>query len=291
MGQKISKSTERKQKHIQITQNNQNSESRSSSTKSQSSSEENKKKSKKAERRGKKGITTKETKNINNIKETNVKVIIKNCLEDDISKKQTNRQFLKNSENINWANGQEISKLDCINNYVKIKVIGKGNFGTVYLVRNNENGNLYAMKNMNKDLIIRNDCVKHILTEKRILKVIQHPFIISLFSSFQTPEKLHLIMEYCNGGELFFHLQSKSFFPEDQARYIAAELYLALSYLHKNKILYRDIKPENIILDSKGDIRLIDFGLAKDRFDNEEKTKTICGTSEYIRNFFIKFSS
>ncbi len=97
-----------------------------------------------------------------------------------------------------------------------------------------------------------------------------------------------MCLEYCNGGELFFHLQNKKGFSEDVVRFYAAEIYCALAYLHDNKIVYRDIKPENIILDSDGHIKIIDFGLAKDNVDSNNPTTTVCGTNEYIPPEVIK---
>lgn len=101
------------------------------------------------------------------------------------------------------------------------------------------------------------------MNERNIMQKIRHPFIIRLYYAFQTPEKLYFVMEFVNGGELFTLLRNMKKFPEDQARFYAAEVVLALGYLHKHKVIYRDLKPTNILMDKNGHIKLTDFGLSK----------------------------
>ena len=96
-----------------------------------------------------------------------------------------------------------------------------------------------------------------------ILERINHPFIVKLHYAFQTPERLYFVIDFLNGGELFFHLRKETKFNEHRARFYAAEIILALECLHGNGIIYRDLKPENVILDSDGHIKLTDFGLSK----------------------------
>jgi serine/threonine protein kinase len=179
---------------------------------------------------------------------------------------------------------QEGRRLD---DYQLLKTIGKGNFGKVILVKSKVDNNFYALKCLKKSVIMDMKYTGQIKTEKKVLEKIDHPFIIKLHLTFQTPEKLYMLFDYNNGGELFFHLQQKTRFAEDAAKFYAAQLYLALSYLHFNNIIYRDIKPENIILDSMGYIKLIDFGLAKDKFHNDSLTSTLCGTSEYLGKILL----
>jgi len=120
----------------------------------------------------------------------------------------------------------------------------------------------------------------------RILEKIDHPFIVGLKYAFQTKEKLYMILEYVCGGDLFQHLSMCEIFTESRARFYAAEIYLALSFLHSKNIVYRDLKPENILIDSAGHIKLTDFGLAKElqrkEQEKQETTKTFCGTDEYL---------
>jgi serine/threonine protein kinase len=99
--------------------------------------------------------------------------------------------------------------------------------------------------------------------ERTILEKLNHPFIVKLHFAFQTPERLYFVIDFLNGGELFFHLRKEHRFNEDRTRFYASEILLALECLHKNGIVYRDLKPENVILDSEGHIKLTDFGLSK----------------------------
>ena len=117
-----------------------------------------------------------------------------------------------------------------------------------------------------------------------------HPFIMGLEFAFQDADRLYLIMEFVNGGELFFHLkQVKGGFDENRARFYASEMMLALEYLHKSGVVYRDLKPENVLIDSEGHIRLTDFGLSKAGLDeNDGLTESFCGTPEYLAPEIIR---
>lgn len=99
--------------------------------------------------------------------------------------------------------------------------------------------------------------------ERIILEHIESPFIVKLHFAFQTPERLYFVMDFLNGGELFYHLRKETLFEENRARFYVVEMVLALEVLHKNGIIYRDLKPENVLLDSVGHIKLTDFGLSK----------------------------
>eukprot|EP01130_Rhizamoeba_saxonica_P008780 TRINITY_DN3556_c0_g1_i1.p1 TRINITY_DN3556_c0_g1~~TRINITY_DN3556_c0_g1_i1.p1 ORF type:complete len:274 (-),score=57.29 TRINITY_DN3556_c0_g1_i1:33-854(-) len=111
---------------------------------------------------------------------------------------------------------------------------------------------------------------------------INHPFLMRLYYSFQTEDKLYLVMEYVNGGELFYHLQKEKKFSLERTQFYTAEIVLGLEYLHQNNIIYRDLKPENILLDNTGHIKLTDFGLSKEGIGMNDRTHTFCGTPEYI---------
>lgn len=115
-----------------------------------------------------------------------------------------------------------------------------------------------------------------------ILERINHPFIVKLHYAFQTPERLYFVIDFLNGGELFFHLRKETKFNEVRVRFYAAEIILALECLHGNGIIYRDLKPENVILDSEGHIKLTDFGLSKLQVTGDKMTYTFCGTPEYL---------
>ena len=127
-----------------------------------------------------------------------------------------------------------------------------GSFGKVFLVRDKSNGVLYAMKVLKKDYIVRKNQVEHTKTERSVLENVEHPYIVGLKMAFQTPDKLFFVLDYCAGGELFFHLGKVGRFDEARCRFYAAQIILALEYVHKMDVIYRDLKPENVLLDAKG---------------------------------------
>ncbi|XP_074172936.1 RAC-gamma serine/threonine-protein kinase [Rhinolophus sinicus] len=133
-------------------------------------------------------------------------------------------------------------KRKTMNDFDYLKLLGKGTFGKVILVREKASGKYYAMKILKKEVIIAKDEVAHTLTESRVLKNTRHPFLTSLKYSFQTKDRLCFVMEYVNGGELFFHLSRERVFSEDRTRFYGAEIVSALDYLHSGKIVYRDLK-------------------------------------------------
>ncbi|KAF8937000.1 AGC protein kinase Gad8 [Haplosporangium gracile] len=163
-----------------------------------------------------------------------------------------------------------------------LKVIGKGSFGKVMQVRKRDTNRIYAMKILRKAHIISRSEVNHTLAERTVLAQINNPFIVPLKFSFQSPEKLYLVLAFVNGGELFHHLQREGRFSEERSRFYAAELLCALECLHGFNVVYRDLKPENILLDYTGHIALCDFGLCKLGMTETETTNTFCGTPEYL---------
>jgi serine/threonine protein kinase len=162
-----------------------------------------------------------------------------------------------------------------------LKVVGKGSFGKVMLVKKKDDGKIYAMKVLNKQAIISRNQVIHTRSEKSILQMVQHPFIVTLHYAFQTTDKLYMILDYVNGGELFFHLKKEGKFTESRVKFYASQIALAMSHLHSLDIVYRDLKPENILLDSNGHVVITDFGLSKQIID-PSGTHTFCGTPEYL---------
>lgn len=167
------------------------------------------------------------------------------------------------------------------NDFELLRVIGKGTFGKVLQVRKKDTGNIYAMKVLSKQTVLAKKQVKNTKTERKVLELIDHPFIVSLKFAFQTQDKLYMVLDYFTGGELFFHL-NKGRFKEDRAQFFAAELVLSLECLHSHGIIYRDLKPENILLDEDGHVRLTDFGLSKESVSEGEVTHTFCGTPHYL---------
>ncbi|CAK7202732.1 hypothetical protein SEUCBS139899_005459 [Sporothrix eucalyptigena] len=147
-----------------------------------------------------------------------------------------------------------------------LRCLGKGSYGTVLLVKQNSTGRLYAQKQFKKaSLVVHKKLVEQTKTERQILESVnRHPFVVKLFYAFQDREKLYLILEYGQGGELFTHLSSERMFTEATAAFYMAEMALALSHLHDTLgVVYRDLKPENCLLDSEGHLLLTDFGLSK----------------------------
>ncbi|KAI0346733.1 Pkinase-domain-containing protein [Trametopsis cervina] len=161
--------------------------------------------------------------------------------------------------------------------FQKIKMLGRGDVGKVYLVREKKTSKLFAMKVLSKKEMIERKKIKRALTEQEILATANHPFIVTLYHSFQSEQYLYFCMEYCMGGEFFRALQSRpgKCLSEDAARFYAAEVTAALEYLHLMGFIYRDLKPENILLHQSGHIMLSDFDLAKQSSEPGGRPATI----------------
>ena len=175
-----------------------------------------------------------------------------------------------------------------------LRCLGKGTYGTVLLVKQACTGKLYAQKQFRKaSLTVRKQLVEQTKTERSILESINcHPFVVKLYYAFQDHEKLYLILEYAQGGELFEHLRTERMFPEDTAAFYMAEMVLALEHLHHTVgVVYRDLKPENILLDSEGHLLLTDFGLSKEAVDGEHRCRSMTGTIEYMAPEVIQMQS
>jgi len=165
--------------------------------------------------------------------------------------------------------------------FVIEKYIGQGAYGKVMKVRHKKTKKIYAMKMLEKDYIRKHDQVLNIFTERGILAQIDHPFIVSLQYAFQSRTKLYFVMDYCSGGDFFGFLKIKRKFTENEARFYAAEIAMALDCLHQHNIVYRDLKPENMLLDQTGHIKMTDFGLSKN-LNSENLMKTFCGSTTYL---------
>ncbi|XP_014771299.1 ribosomal protein S6 kinase alpha-5 [Octopus bimaculoides] len=196
--------------------------------------------------------------------------------------------------NVNMAGKGKVTMKD----FELLKVLGTGAYGKVFLVRKVNGfdcGKLYAMKVLKKASIVqKNKTTEHTKTERQVLEAIrQSPFLVTLHYAFQTDAKLHLILDYVNGGEMFTHLFNREHFSESEVQIYIGEIVLALETLHKLGIIYRDIKLENILLDSSGHIVLTDFGLSKEFLpgDTTHRAYSYCGTMEYMAPEVVRGSS
>ena len=190
-------------------------------------------------------------------------------------------------------NGGVVRKMHATD-FDPLRCLGKGTYGTVLLVKQACTGKLYAQKQFRKaSLTVRKQLVEQTKTERSILESInRHPFVVKLYYAFQDHEKLYLILEYAQGGELFEHLRTERMFPEETAAFYMAEMVLALEHLHHTVgVVYRDLKPENCLLDSEGHLLLTDFGLSKEAVDGEHRCRSMTGTVEYMAPEVIQMQS
>ncbi|KAG7480547.1 hypothetical protein MATL_G00057360 [Megalops atlanticus] len=165
-----------------------------------------------------------------------------------------------------------------------ISVLGRGHFGKVLLAEFKKTGKLYAIKALKKGDIVTRDEVDSLMCEKRIFETInasRHPFLVNLHGCFQTAEHVCFVMEYSPGGDLMIHIHN-NVFSEAQARFYAACVLLGLEFLHQNKIVYRDLKLDNLLMDADGYVRIADFGLCKEGMGHGDRTSTFCGTPEFL---------
>ncbi|NWT37617.1 PKN2 kinase, partial [Chroicocephalus maculipennis] len=166
-----------------------------------------------------------------------------------------------------------------------IAMLGRGHFGKVVLLAQYKaTGKLYAIKALKKKDIIRRDEIDSLNCEKRIFEVVNssdHPFLVNMFACFQTPHHACFVMEYTPGGDLMMRIH-EDVFPEHTARFYAACVVLGLQFLHEKKIVYRDLKLDNLLLDAEGFVKIADFGLCKEGIGFGDRTNTFCGTPEFL---------
>ncbi|XP_072841207.2 serine/threonine-protein kinase N3 isoform X1 [Pogona vitticeps] len=170
------------------------------------------------------------------------------------------------------------------NSFSCIAVLGRGHFGKVLLAHHKASGKLCAIKALKKHEILSRDDVDSLNCEKRIFEVVnssRHPFLVHLFACFQTPSHVCFVMDYAPGGDLMMRISLDNF-PEHEARFYAACVVLGLQFLHEKKIIYRDLKMDNLLLDAEGFVKIGDFGLCKEGIGFGDRTSTFCGTPEFL---------
>ena len=190
--------------------------------------------------------------------------------------KPAKEEFLKKWEN-------QPSQVVTLEDFDRIKTLGTGSFGRVMLVKHKSSStspSYFAMKILEKTKIVKLKQVEHTLNEKRILSSTKHPFLVTLNYHFKDNSNLYMILQYIPGGEMFSHLRKMGRFPESQSKFYACQIVLAFEYLHFLDIVYRDLKPENLLIDENGYLKITDFGFAKRMSKN--RTWTLCGTPEYL---------
>eukprot|EP01006_Ploeotia_vitrea_P003286 TRINITY_DN112378_c0_g1_i1.p1 TRINITY_DN112378_c0_g1~~TRINITY_DN112378_c0_g1_i1.p1 ORF type:complete len:479 (-),score=38.21 TRINITY_DN112378_c0_g1_i1:88-1524(-) len=183
------------------------------------------------------------------------------------------------------ADGQSPAKKIGLDDFSVVEFLGQGGFGKVMLVEKKGTGTRYAMKVQEKRRVLDFGRIKDLYSERSVLRRSRHPFIVRLLYAFQTEAKCYFVMDYLPGGSLDIYLSKRPAkrFDHDETRFYAAQVLLALQYLHRNNVIYRDLKPENILLDSEGYVCLSDFGLSKD-FDGleEERATSFVGSPYYV---------
>jgi len=171
-----------------------------------------------------------------------------------------------------------------LDNFRLISVLGRGHFGKVILAQYKNTGEYFALKALKKGDIIARDEVESLMAEKRIFEVansMRHPFLVNLFACYQTESHVCFVMEYTCGGDLMMHIHA-DVFTEPRSVFYAACVVLGLQYLHENKIIYRDLKLDNLLLDAEGYVKIADFGLCKEGMGYGDRTGTFCGTPEFL---------
>mmetsp|Transcript_74595 Transcript_74595/g.159855 ORF Transcript_74595/g.159855 Transcript_74595/m.159855 type:complete len:324 (+) Transcript_74595:124-1095(+) len=168
-----------------------------------------------------------------------------------------------------------------LSSFELLSTLGKGGFGVVKLARHKADGKFYAVKFMEKHAMMKSKQVDHVNMEKKIMSMMEHPFIVNLLGYTKDERYVMMIMECISGGELFRHLRIAKKFSDDQAMFYAALVAIAFEYIHAQHVAHRDIKPENILMCSNGYLKITDFGLAK-LVAPGVRSYTVCGTPDYM---------
>ncbi|XP_004539309.1 serine/threonine-protein kinase N1 isoform X3 [Maylandia zebra] len=192
--------------------------------------------------------------------------------------------YSPNAQSLTLNSGKQKKGPLSLQDFRLIAVLGRGHFGKVLLSEYKKTGTMYAIKALKKGDIVARDEVDSLMCEKRIFEIVNmshHPFLINLFACFQTPEHVCFVMEYTAGGDLMMHIHT-DVFTEPRAVFYAACVVLGLQFLHDHKIVYRDLKLDNLLLDTDGYVKIADFGLCKEGMGFGDRTSTFCGTPEFL---------
>jgi len=171
-----------------------------------------------------------------------------------------------------------------------ITVLGRGSFGKVMLAEEKASKKLFAIKMLKKQYIVEKDEVHSMMSEKSVfltVSSINHPFLVNLHSCFTSDSRIYFVMEYAQGGDLIYHVRQRNF-THTRAKFYLCEVLLALEYLHKKNIIYRDLKLDNILLTNEGHVKITDYGLCKENMDVSTTTTTFCGTPEFMAPELLK---
>ena len=212
------------------------------------------------------------------------KKLKKNNQKSEINKTQKNENDNKKNKILNSLEEEKINPCS----FICLGILGKGSFGEVYLVQKITTKENFAMKVLRKEKIIRQNLLQYVMTERNVLTKCNHPFIVKLNYAFQTNTKLFLIMEHCQNGDLAKHLLFEKKFSENRAKFYICEILLSLEYLHERNIIFRDLKPDNVVLDENGHCKLTDFGLSKEGIYSNDSAKSFCGSIAYLAPEVLK---
>ena len=223
--------------------------------------------------------------NLNNRSSTNTNTNLNESKSNENYKGNESNNIGENINNLmneNHTYNNEKKEKIGPNNFICLALLGQGSFGEVYLVNKKYTNEYYAMKVLDKKKIEQQNIFKYAMTERNVLSIINFPFIVKLNYAFQTKEKLFLLLDYCPGGDLSKQLQIQTRFSEPKAKFYICEIALAIGELHKHDIIFRDLKPDNIVIDKEGHAMLTDFGLSKEGVDDKRIAKSFCGSVAYL---------
>ena len=222
--------------------------------------------------------------NISKISPTNKNQIHFDSLEKNKIVDQTVPDNIHSQLNLNSIEEERISP----SSFICLAQLGKGSFGEVYLVQKINTKEKFAMKVLRKERIMGQNLLKYAIAERNVLSLSNHPFIVKLNFAFQTSSKLFLILEYCCNGDLAKHLLFEKRFSESRAKFYICEVLLALENLHQRDIIFRDLKPDNVVLDEEGHCKLTDFGLSKEGVTENQSASSFCGSIAYLAPEMLK---